>query len=237
VRVTTPQGETTVDVAPTTVVSVKAEKYDQLLLFNPKAWGGWQKGTPLRGLRAQECTSRGLLDPASLQLRAGPEATAQRFEFGKDYAAELDWGSIGRLPDGRIANGQPVYVDYQHALLRIDSVVRTAAGKIELLAGQPHVTNPLPPTLQQGDKVLANVFVSAGIKKLGPENLFPILETAYPEPAKPSPTVAEQRLPKTIAKLRSGQGIPYSALEMNAINHPNPRGMKLFADALMELFP
>ncbi|MDR0609879.1 MAG: SGNH/GDSL hydrolase family protein [Planctomycetaceae bacterium] len=32
------------------------------------------------------------------------------------------------------------------------------------------------------------------------------------------------------------QGIPYSTLMMNNINHPNPYGMKLFADALMELF-
>ena len=33
------------------------------------------------------------------------------------------------------------------------------------------------------------------------------------------------------------QGIPYSTLMMNNINHPNPAGMKLFADALMALFP
>jgi lysophospholipase L1-like esterase len=33
------------------------------------------------------------------------------------------------------------------------------------------------------------------------------------------------------------QGIPYSVLMMNSINHPDPRGQKIFADALMELFP
>ena len=32
------------------------------------------------------------------------------------------------------------------------------------------------------------------------------------------------------------QGIPYTTLLSNAINHPDPRGMKLFADALMALF-
>ena len=32
------------------------------------------------------------------------------------------------------------------------------------------------------------------------------------------------------------QGIPYSSLMMNAINHPNPFGMKQFADALIDLF-
>jgi hypothetical protein len=43
------------------------------------------------------------------------------------------------------------------------------------------------------------------------------------------------------AALRYGrlwrQGIPYNTLMLNAINHPDAQGMKLFADALMRLFP
>lgn len=42
------------------------------------------------------------------------------------------------------------------------------------------------------------------------------------------------------ASLRYGrlwrQGVPYNALMLNAINHPDARGMRLFADALMALF-
>lgn len=33
------------------------------------------------------------------------------------------------------------------------------------------------------------------------------------------------------------EGIPYTSLMLNSINHPNAPGMKLFADALMEVFP
>ena len=33
------------------------------------------------------------------------------------------------------------------------------------------------------------------------------------------------------------QGLPYSTLLVNSINHPDARGMKIFADALLELFP
>ena len=33
------------------------------------------------------------------------------------------------------------------------------------------------------------------------------------------------------------QGIPYSTLMLNSINHPNARGMAIFADALMVIFP
>jgi hypothetical protein len=32
------------------------------------------------------------------------------------------------------------------------------------------------------------------------------------------------------------QGIPYMTLMLNAINHPDPRGMGIFVDSLMELF-
>jgi hypothetical protein len=42
------------------------------------------------------------------------------------------------------------------------------------------------------------------------------------------------------ASLRWGrlwrQGIPYNTLLVNAINHPNARGMRIFADSLMALF-
>lgn len=33
------------------------------------------------------------------------------------------------------------------------------------------------------------------------------------------------------------QGIPYTSLMLNSINHPDAAGMSLFADALMDLFP
>jgi hypothetical protein len=33
------------------------------------------------------------------------------------------------------------------------------------------------------------------------------------------------------------QGIPYTTLFVNSINHPDERGMKIFADSLMALFP
>ncbi len=52
---------------------------------------------------------------------------------------------------------------------------------------------------------------------------------------------AKHNVPLADASLRYGrlwrQGIPYSTLMLNAIIHPDPRGMRLFADALMALFP
>jgi len=52
---------------------------------------------------------------------------------------------------------------------------------------------------------------------------------------------AKHRIALADASLRYGrlwrEGIPYSTLMVNAINHPDVRGMRLFADALMALFP
>jgi lysophospholipase L1-like esterase len=193
----------TLHVVPPTSISVEAEKFDSLPLFNAQA-AGWTKGARLQGVIAQECTSCGILNPKSLIVSTGPESTAPTLELGKDYQADLEWGTFGRLPGGKVSEGQPVFVSYRYSPLRIDSVVLTDAGQVELREGVPHASTPAPPTLNPRDKRIANIFVPGRITKLEPEHVFPILESGYPEPPKPSPTKAEQLLPKTMAKLRAG---------------------------------
>ncbi len=191
------------DVARPVMVDVQAEKYDRLPAFNPNT-AGWVKGAPLRGLVCQECTARGFLVPESLVLCAGPEANAQRLELGKDYAADLEWGTIGRLAGGRIREDQPVWISYRHIAPRIDSIVLNAQGHLELREGKPTVTMTVPPQIGTNERRLANICIIERIGKLEPSHLYPILETSYPEPAKPSPTPAEQLLPKTMQKLQEG---------------------------------
>lgn len=195
----------TLRVPSPTIVTVTAEKYDALPLYQAKGGGGWRRGVRLRGVIAQECTTRHLLDPESVVLRAGPDGDSELFELGKDYAADLEWGSIGRLPDSRIAANQPVYAGYRHGMLRIDSVVLTEAGQIVLRQGEPRAAAPRPADVQKGDQCLANIWISRRLPKLGPDHLFPIMETAYPESPRQSPSVAERLLPKTRQKLRDGR--------------------------------
>jgi lysophospholipase L1-like esterase len=195
---------TTVHVAPPEIVAVVAEKYDSLPQFNTNA-GGWAKGVQLRGVRAQETTTPYLLDPESLVLRAGPEPDATLLRRGEDYEADLAWGTIGRSPLSAIQETQPVFASYRYAWLRIDAVVLTRKGQIVLRQGEPRPAAPLPPKVEKGERRLANIWVPGRLNRLGPEHLFPVLETAYPEPPKPRPTPAEQLLPGTIKKLRSGE--------------------------------
>src|SRR6185369_9273454 len=113
--------EATVHVEPPRMVTVKAEKFDSLPIFNPKA-GGWVKGAQLRGVKTQETTSANLLDPASFSLRAGPEPDAPRFTQGADYEIDLNWGTFGRLAESAIKPDQPVFATYRHAQMRLDAV-------------------------------------------------------------------------------------------------------------------
>jgi lysophospholipase L1-like esterase len=59
--------------------------------------------------------------------------------------------------------------------------------------------------LEDGDTHLANVFIDVTTTALTDDLIFPILEKAFPEPPRTTPTPAEQLLPKTVARLKSGQ--------------------------------
>src|SRR5688572_202415 len=180
----------TVRVPPSELVTVTAEKHDSLPVFNPKA-GGWVKGLQLVGVRAQETTTPYLLDKSSLVLRSGPDATSAALVAGKDYEADLSWGTVGRLTNGSIQAKQPIYASYRHAQLRLDAVVLTRDGRIELRQGKPLSAAPVAPEVAAGEKHLGNSWLPGHIVKLSEDHLFPILEAAYPEPTKPSPTAVE----------------------------------------------
>ncbi len=192
------------DVTPPALLTVKAEKFATLPLFNPKA-GGWVKGAALAAVKAQECTTPQLLEPESLELHTGPEQDAPQLTRGTDYEADLAWATIGRLTNGVLKEGQPVLATYRHGLLRLDSIVLTHDGRIVLRPGEARSAAPVPPALAEGERRLANVYLPGRISKLEPEHLFQVLETTFPESliAKPSP--AEKFASRTMAKLRAGQ--------------------------------
>ncbi|HOX58950.1 MAG TPA: GDSL-type esterase/lipase family protein [Candidatus Paceibacterota bacterium] len=205
VTVNEPHARTkTVRVSPPEIVNVVAEKHASLPVFNPNA-GGWAKGAQLSGVRAQETTTPYLLDPASLVLRAGPKRDSLVLRRGQDYEADLDWGTIGRCPQSALKEGQPAFASYRFARLRIDALVQTRGGRIVLRQGEPRSAAPLPPNIKQDERHLANIWLPGRLERLGPEHLFPVLESAYPEPPKPNPSPAERLLPRTIRKLQSGE--------------------------------
>ncbi|HEY3838304.1 MAG TPA: SGNH/GDSL hydrolase family protein, partial [Bryobacteraceae bacterium] len=160
---------------------------------------GWTKGAQLRGVKTMETTSAGLLDAASFKLRSGTEPGASSFTQGVDYDIDGNWGTFGRLESGAIKPDQPVYASYRHAQMRIDSVVLTAGRQIVLREGEPRVVAPAAPSLKPGERCLGNIYFPGSIPRLQADNLFPVLEPAYPEkPVAPSETIKrlKQRLEK-----------------------------------------
>ena len=233
---------TTLQIAPPTIITVNADRFASLPIFNPKT-SGWAKGAQLSGIRAQETTTPFLLVPDSLELRAGPTAAAPIFRRSEDYEIDPQWGTIGRLATGRIKAGQPVYASYRHAQLRLDAVIRSRAGEIILRSGQPRAAAPEPPRVEAGESLLAHIWLPGQLTKLTPDNLFPILETTYPESPKASPGAAERLIPKALEKLQTGERLRILAWGdsvTDASYLPNPaleRWQEQFVTRLRQRFP
>jgi lysophospholipase L1-like esterase len=189
-------------VAPPHFVSVTDERCGPLTEWITQP--GWAR-MKIPGLMEGDNCARFVLDEASLVARSAPQADATVFESGKDFRVDVEWCGIGRVAGGRIGGNQPVYLSYRFQKRRLDSVVLNKSGELELRQGEPHISMPVPPPVAEGEVRVANIFVPENLKQLGPANLFPILETSFPEPPTPSPTEAEHLLPKAMAKLRSGE--------------------------------
>lgn len=193
---------TRLHVPPPRPVSVTHERIEALEEWTERP--GWAR-KKIPGLTDGLCSARFVLEESSLVVRSVPGGDGTVFEPGKDYRVDVEWCGIGRLRDGRMGSNQPVYLSYRFQQRRLDSVVLTPSGRVELRRGDPHMAMPLPPTLRPGEQRLANIWLPENTRRLGPNHLFPILEETYPEPPKPTPTDAERLLPKSLAKLRHGE--------------------------------
>lgn len=193
-------------ITPPAMLSVVSEKYNSLPMYNPQG-PMYAKGAKLLGLKAAEVAAPDLLDPASVVVRLSADATGETMQRGKDYEFEPRWGGIGRVPESRIAEGQPVFISYRHTLQRLDSIILTAGGNIIYRNGTALASTPLPPELQPGEERLANVWFTKPASQLNDNMLFPILELAYPEPPPVNPSLAEQYIPRTMEKLKAGEPV------------------------------
>ena len=189
------------DIAPPEIVNVENEIIEKLPVFNPHG-AGYARGLGLKGVKAQECSVSGALVPGSLVVRGKDSATV--YVRGTDYEFDEYWGTLGRLEGGAIGKDTPVSVDYRYGLMRIDEIA-VKKRKLVLNRGVSNVANP-GFTLSSSKKspVIARIWVTPWSERFTGENLFPVLERAYPNPPKTRPSIAEQRIPATVAKLKKG---------------------------------
>ena len=195
-------------VQPPSVVTVNDERIANLNIWTEEKSGwlaknpGKQKMIKLAGLTDPVFMGNAMLDVSSLAMRSVNEPAINYFA-GKDFTAD-GTGRIGRLPEGRIADGEPVLVSYRYYERRLDSVFYKADGTVELRPGSPRKGAPLPPDTVKDERRLANIWVPERIEKLAPGNLFPVLEETYPEPPRTVPSPAERLFPRALSRLAAG---------------------------------
>ena len=175
--------------------------------YNPKA-SGWLRGNPPAGIKTQETTAKFMLIESSMKVASAPGNDGIVYENGKDYQVTPEWGTVGRLPEGRIQPNQKVYLSYRHFKRRLDSIVLDANRAIVFRPGKPHPATPEQPELAQGELRLVNIWLDGPVKKLDNEiNVYPLSEQTYPELPPQSPCIAERLIPKTYKKLKNGEKV------------------------------
>jgi len=179
---------------------VNGERVDGMPQYDPNA-APWARGYRLEKLITYETTAADMLDPATLALRLHP-TDADSLTPRKDYDFEPRWGTVGLVPGSRAA-GRTVFVDYDCGWSRIDSIVIDAKNAVSVQEGKPHPATPHPPVIDPGETVVANVWVPGRLVKLTEDNLYPIVEPAFPEPRRSGTPAASRLLPQTWAKIQS----------------------------------
>ena len=212
-------------IAPPDGVEVLNENIPALPLFNP-AVPGWVKGVALEEVKAAECTVIRALDPDSLVVKSAPGREGTLLERGRDWEADSEWGTVGRLAEGRIAEGQPVWASYRAALRRIDSIVRLT---------EPQIVLCEPPSIPAGSERLVNVYLPGRIEKLSNANLFPILEDRCPPLPPDQPPLAKARLPETLRRLEAGEPLKILAWGDSVTTYG--RWQAMFVERLKARYP
>ena len=227
-------------VSPLEPIVVERERYDHLPIFDRKA-PGWKRGVRLVGCRSQETTVKDGLNPASLMVYCAAEGAAC-YEAGRDYEADLEWATFGRLPGGRIQDVQAVFVSYRYGLSRIDAVVVEQSGAVFLRSGKPHGCAPRPPDVESNERALANIWIPGRLLSLTDDYLFPIQRDAFGQPEPASWACAEACLPRTLKKLQDGETVRIlawgdSVTDAGYLEVKGDRWQAQFASRLQARFP
>lgn len=194
----------TIKVPRPLVVPVRDERCEALPVFKPNE-GPWQMGVRLRQVIPVDCGGDTLVVPGTVRVKPAP-GDAKPFAQGKDYDMNVFWSALGRLDGGSIPPDTPVFFDYDYSPLRLGSVVASADGDVYLVQGTSVLDAALPPCLIDGEVVVGNIWLGGRVECLTDENVYPV-QPESPKPAARGRSVAEALLPKTLAKLRSGQEV------------------------------
>jgi len=223
------------EIDPAPEESVENEK-QVLQTVVPK---GWFYGTRLLACMAGGgVTAPGCFTPRSASVK-GLDGTV--FEEGKDFQVDDKWGMLGRTETSTFAADQEVLVNYSYGLMRIDTILISADGKVSLATGEPSWVCPHPPEVSSGYLRLANVFRPYHAQTVQPWHVF-VIGPPYPEPTTDEIARRGRLIPKTLEKLTSGEAVHIVAWGDSVTcggdaSTPEKAFPQLFASTLGERFP
>lgn len=183
-------------ITPPAEQSVEDESHKSLFPFTENAppYGR----THLKKLGAAGCSAAGLLVPGSTVVKS---MDGKVYREGKDYLVQEIFGTLMLGEKSAIAPEQELLISYRYVELRLDSVVKTAAGTLEYRPGISHVAIPQPPPLKKGEKRLANIFFKGhASRQLTDDMIYPVVKRTLPK-TKPQASL----LPRTMKKLKTGK--------------------------------
>ncbi len=160
----------------------------------------WSCGYIPEEVRAAGCSGAYAVDLSTVSIC---DENGRKLRRGRDYGCGSMWNTFWRLPGGRIGADTPVYFSCTYYLQRLDSLVRTANGRLAVRTGTEDIATPKAPELAAGEERIGNIFLQGKMKKLTNSDLFPVLEESFPAELVP-PAPAARLLPETLKKLRNG---------------------------------
>jgi len=181
------------------------------------------------------------LEPGSVVIKEKPGHDGIVYEQGKDWRADEIWGRVGRLPTGRIAAGQTVYIDYRTRPLRVDTVCISPSGKISVNQGDSQKVCPAIPAADYGSLALCRIFLDYGCREITAKEIYPVGEP-FPQPDVVALNDHRARVAKTREKLERGQDVTIvawgdSVTAGGDASRPEFRFGEAFAHALRYKYP
>lgn len=219
----------TIEIEKPTIKSVKNEKYENLGIFDPKA-PFWCQGVRINGTSNGETGQRLSLDGNSFVVKADPEGKViyklgKDYGLGAEWGffgrlanenivedrskgtamidanlLDKDKNAENNLKTSDIKEGSTVYVDYDYAMFRIDTIATDSKGKLTYFKGESGIQIVKPVVLPKDMFPVCNIFTRSKSDKVTEEMLYPVSELRL-DPGKNKVPNIKKTLPRTYDKI------------------------------------
>lgn len=172
------------------------------------------------------------MTPGSLKVYDGEKPLKE----GADYLVDYAWGTIGAAEGSAAASVGKVRIEYSFSSSRLDLVVRTRDGKLELIKGKQDSRKPLLPKAPEGSTSLFSIYLPPNTVKLSEQNINIIDPDTKPY----GPANGTEYLQGKLKKLKSGEPFTFVFFGDSITAQTDPEGgsfVSRFTDWTRKTYP